>query len=192
MKGCAERIRRDRSVHAEAQASTALPGETSKRETAMTKTSFALFGLTALVFASPAFAVDVKRSVDVTATPDAAWKAIGDFCGIGNWHPAVAKCEISSKGGATFRTLTLKGGGEILEKQTARDESGRSYSYTIESSPLPVANYGATLSVAPHGAGSTVLWTAHFDAKGESDAKAGEIIGGIFDAGLGALKASFK
>jgi hypothetical protein len=157
----------------------------------MIKTTLA-FGITALVFMSPAFALDVKRSVDVSAAPDAAWKAIGDFCGIGNWHPAVAKCEISRKDGATFRTLTLKGGGEILEKETARDDSGRSYSYGIETSPLPVTNYGATLSVAPHAGGSTILWTAHFDAKGESDAKAGEVIGGIFDAGLGALKASLK
>jgi len=192
MKRRAQHTQQDRSVHAEAQAGTALPEETSKRETAMTKTSLALFGLTAFVFASPAFAVEVKRSVDVSVAPDAAWKAIGDFCGIGNWHPAVAKCEISRKGDATFRTLTLKGGGEILEKQTARDESGRSYSYTIETSPLPVANYGATLSVAPNGAGSTILWAAYFDAKGESDAKAGEVMSGIFDAGLGALKASFK
>jgi hypothetical protein len=158
----------------------------------MTKTSLALFGITALVLTSPAFALDVKRSVDVSAAPEAAWKAIGDFCGIGNWHPAVAKCEISRKDGATRRTLTLKGGGEILEKETARNDSGRSYSYTIETSPLPVANYEATLSVAPNSAGSTILWTAHFDAKGESDAKSGEIIGGIFDAGLGALKASLK
>jgi len=158
----------------------------------MIKTSLALIGLTAFVFASPALAVDVKKSVDVSAAPDAAWKAIGDFCGIGKWHPAVAKCEISNKGGAPLRTLTLKGGGEIMEKQTARDEKGRSYSYAIEKSPLPVANYGATLSVAPNGAGSTIVWAAHFDAKGETDAKAGEIIGGIFDAGLGALKASLK
>jgi hypothetical protein len=179
-------------MRAESQASMLLPEETPHRETAMTKTSPALFGLGALIFASPAFAVDVKRSVDVSATLDAAWKAIGDFCGIGNWHPAIAKCEISNRDGATFRMLTLKGGGEVFEKKTAWDDVGRSYSYTIEESPLPVANYGATVSVAPNGSGSTIVWTAHFDAKGATDAKAAEVIGGIFDAGLGALKTSLK
>jgi hypothetical protein len=158
----------------------------------MTKTSLTLFGLLALTFASPAFAVDVKRSVDVSAAPDATWKAIGDFCGIGNWHPAIAKCEISNRDGATFRTLMLKGGGEIIEKKTAWDDVGRSYSYSIEESPLPVANYGATISVAPDGPGSAIVWTAHFDAKGATDAKAAEVIGGIFDAGLGDLKTSLK
>jgi hypothetical protein len=158
----------------------------------MSKTSLSFIGLAALVLASPAFAVDVKKSAGVPASPDAAWKAIGDYCGIANWHPAIAKCEISKKDGATYRTLTLKGGGEVFEKQLGWDDAGRTYSYNIESSPLPVANYKATISVAPDGTGSTIVWTANFDAKGASDEKAAETIGGIFDAGLQSLKTSLK
>jgi hypothetical protein len=158
----------------------------------MIKISLPLIGLAACVLASPAFAVDVKKSVDVSASPKAAWKAVGDFCGIGKWHPAIAKCEISKKGGATYRKLTLKGGGEILEKELNRNNSKKSYSYSIESSPLPVANYKATISIEPAGSGSTIVWTAHFDAKGAPDDKAADTIGGIFDAGLGSLKSQLK
>ena len=143
-------------------------------------------------FAGPAFALDVKKAVDVPASPDAVWKTIGDFCGIANWHPAIGKCEISKKDGVTFRTLSLKGGGTILEKETNWNDKSKTYSYTIEESPLPVASYKATLSVEPKGTGSEVIWTSNFDAKGADDAKASSTIGGIFDAGLAGIASKAK
>jgi hypothetical protein len=142
----------------------------------------ALFGSAA--FGSTAMALDVKKSLDVAASPDAVWQVIGDFCGIGAWHPAVEKCELQQKDGKTFRLLSLKGGGQILEQQSARDDAGHSYGYTIVESPLPVANYASTLSVAANGGGSTITWVGTFDAKGAPDDKAKEVIGGIYDAGL--------
>lgn len=135
-------------------------------------------------------AVEVAKSIDVAAPPAAVWKAIGDFCGIGNWHPALQSCELSKKGDKTHRTLTLKGGGTILEEQLSFDDSDMGYSYAILESPLPVTEYTAKIGVKPSGSGSTVTWTASFKAKGADDAKAQEVIGGIFDAGLAALAKS--
>ena len=157
----------------------------------MKKSAF-LIAAASFCFAGSAFALDVKKMVDVPASPDAVWKTIGDYCGIANWHPAIEKCEISKKDGATYRTLSLKGGGTILEKQTAWDDKSKTYSYTIEESPLPVANYKATIAVAPKGSGSEVIWTSNFTAKGADDAKASSTIGGIFDAGLGGIAAKAK
>ncbi|HWJ18832.1 MAG TPA: SRPBCC family protein [Geobacterales bacterium] len=157
----------------------------------MIKSAF-LIATASFCFAGSAFALDVKKMVDVPAAPEAVWKTIGDYCGIANWHPAIEKCEISKKDGATFRTLSLKGGGTILEKQTAWDDKSRTYSYTIEESPLPVANYKATISVAPKGSGSAIIWTSNFNAKGADDAKASSTIGGIFDAGLASIAAKAK
>lgn len=148
-------------------------------------------GLFSLV-AVPAFAVDVTRSVEVAAAPDKAWAAIGAFCQIGSWHPAIEKCDLATKDGATLRTLHLKGGGTIVERQLARDDKTMSYSYSILESPLPVADYKSTLSVKPHGTGSTLVWTGDFKAKGAPDAKAAEVIGGIYDAGLSSLQAKLK
>ena len=52
-----------------------------------------------------------------TARPTQAWAAIGDFCGIAGWHPAIEKCELGEKGGKPIRTLSLKGGGTIVEER---------------------------------------------------------------------------
>jgi polyketide cyclase/dehydrase/lipid transport protein len=82
-----------------------------------------------------------------TATPEAAWKKIGDFCGIATWHPAVEKCVLSDDG--KMRTLSLKGGGTIVETLVSRDDNAHSYTYEIVSSPLPVSDYVSTIKVLP-------------------------------------------
>jgi hypothetical protein len=52
-----------------------------------------------------AFALDSSVTMTSSMSPDALWKKIGDFCGIGDWHPAVEKCVLSSDG--KQRTLSL-------------------------------------------------------------------------------------
>lgn len=136
------------------------------------------------VAATPALALDVTKSATIAAPPEKVWKTIGEFCGIGDWHPAVEKCALADKDGKKHRTLSLKGGGTILEEQTARDDAKMDYSYIILESPLPVSDYKSTIAVAKDGSGSKVTWTGSFKAKGAEDAKAQEVIGGIYDAGL--------
>jgi len=70
------------------------------------------------------------------------------------------------------------------------DAAARSYTYSIVSGPLPVANYTSTISVAADGAGSTVTWVGKYDAKGVSDADSMKTIDGVYDAGLKALTAN--
>jgi Polyketide cyclase / dehydrase and lipid transport len=144
------------------------------------------------MMAGPALALDAKVAKDSAAAPEAVWAVIGDFCNIQTWHPAVEKCEISNKDGATFRTLTLKGGGTLYEKQTAFDKAKMSYSYTIEEGVLPVAKYTSTLRVVPKDQGSTIEWSGNFDAKGASDADAVKTMTGAYDAGVSALVAKAK
>ena len=139
--------------------------------------------------AAQALALDAHVSKDTAGSAAVAWAAIGDFCGIAPWHPAVAKCEISTKDGATFRTLTLKDGAKLLEKQTAFDAAKMTYSYTIEDGPLPVANYKSTLKDVAKDKGSTIDWSGAFDAKGAPDADAVKTITGIYDGGIDALVA---
>ena len=86
----------------------------------------------------PGYALEVTRSADIAAPPAKVWQTIGDFCGIGNWHPAIEKCALSDKDGMKVRTLSLKGGGTIKEEQVSRDDKVMSYTYTILESPLPV------------------------------------------------------
>ena len=145
-----------------------------------------LFAAAVLLSASvPTLAVESNVTMTSKSSPADVWTRIGDFCGIGNWHPAVAKCTLSGEG--KLRKLDLKGGGVINEKQEARDDAAHSYSYTIVDSPLPVANYHSTLSVAADGAGSKLTWTGKYEAKGASDADAKKVIDGIYQSGLEAL-----
>ena len=146
----------------------------------------------ALSLAAPAIALEAAKQIEVKATPAVTWAAIGDFCGIGNWHPAVAKCALSEKDGAKIRTLSLNGGGTIIEKLTAVDEGKMSYSYEILESPLPVANYASTLHVEDAAGGALIVWTGSFDAKDAPDAKAIEVIEGIYHGGLTSLATKVK
>lgn len=140
-----------------------------------------------LAAATAAQAVESKASKSTSQSVDAVWQKIGDFCGIGQWHPAVAKCELSAD--KKDRTLTLKGGGTIVEHLVRWSDKTHSYTYRIKSSPLPVEGYESTIrvSAAKSGSGSVISWRGHYKAKGASDAEAKKTIDGIYDAGLGAL-----
>ncbi|MEA1831408.1 SRPBCC family protein [Methylobacterium durans] len=146
----------------------------------------ALAAVAALVVgtAAPALALDVQKTTTIAAPPAKVWQTIGDFCGIGTWHPAVETCTPSEKDGKAIRTLKLKGGGAIVEEQTSRDDKVMSYSYAILESPLPVSDYASTLAVAPEGSGSKVTWSGSFSAKGVPDSVAKDVIEGIYAGGL--------
>jgi hypothetical protein len=142
-------------------------------------------GAVLLLSGLTAQALESSAKTPSKLSADAVWSKIGDFCGISNWHPAVEKCELSADG--KTRTLSLKGGGTIVEALVKMDAAGHSYTYSIVSSPLPVANYTSTIGVAADGAGSMTTWVGKYDAKGASDAEAKKVIDGIYDSGLKAL-----
>jgi hypothetical protein len=130
-------------------------------------------------------AVESNYTATSTATPEAVWKKVGDFCGIATWHPAIEKCVLSDDG--KMRTLSLKGGGTIVETLVSRDENAHLYTYKIVSSPLPVSDYVSTIKVLPEGSGSLIVWTGNYKAKGASDADAKTTIDGIYKAGVDAI-----
>lgn len=143
--------------------------------------------LAAGLFASPAMALDAQYSKDVAVPAAQAWAAIGDFCDISAWHPAVEKCELSQKDGATLRTLSLKGGGSILEKLVEQNDETMTLTYVIVEGALPVTNYKSTLKVVQSGENARFDWSGTFDARGVSDANAAKTINGVYAAGVDSL-----
>jgi carbon monoxide dehydrogenase subunit G len=141
--------------------------------------------------AGSAWALDVTEKVEVKAAPDKVWAAIGDFCGIANWHPVIASCEMSEADGTKMRKLTTKDGGVLNEAQKSWDDQAMSYSYAIVDGPLPVANYVSTIKVTGNGDASTVEWSSTFDAKDAPDDTAKEVISGIYKAGLEGIAKKF-
>ncbi len=132
--------------------------------------------------------VDMKVGLNVSS--DAVWKLIGGFNALPDWHPAVEKSELAEEG--NMRSLSLVGGGTIVEKLIKIDDQERVYSYSIVDSQLPVANYVATISVKDDGDGnSTVEWSSEFEAEDATENEAMDTIAGIYQAGFDNLKKMF-
>jgi hypothetical protein len=147
--------------------------------------------LTVVCSATHVHAASLLEKAEFNAPADKVWAALGDFCGISNWHPAVAKCELSAEG--KVRTLTLAGdGGTIVEALTSWDPAAMSYGYTItEPGPLPVANYASTIKVIANGDKSMIEWSSTFDPKGASEADAMNAMSGVYKAGFEKLAKGF-
>ncbi len=137
-------------------------------------------------------AAQVIREATIDAAPANVWAEIGPFCSISAWHPAIAKCEEMKVDGATMRHLTTGNGGMFEERLLAHDDKAMSYSYSILKSLLPVSDYRSTISVAGEGSKSHVVWKSSFEPKGVSAEEAEKIVGGIYEAGLDALKGKVK
>ena len=164
----------------------------------MHRSTRTLLVIASLLAAGLAHAAKVSESVVVDAAPDAVWKIVGDFDGLPGWHPAVAKVDIvkgSNNTPGAVRDITTKDNAKLVETLLAYNAKGHSMKYRIDQSPLPVAGYVSQLKVAPAGKGSRITWSSTFSVPaaakkdGVTDAKAQEIVAGIYTGGFEGLKA---
>lgn len=146
----------------------------------------------------------VEKEIVIKAPPAKVWALVKDFGNLQKWHPLVASTKVESKKDengdpATYRTLTLKDGGTIVERLGSIDDADMKIKYYMDSGVLPVKDYYATISVkAGPGAGeSTVTWLARFYRKytlnppippGQDDESAEKAVNGVVDSGLPNLK----
>ena len=136
-----------------------------------------------------AAAPTLSRSVTVNADAATVWALIGPFCSLGDWHPVVGSCTIGDDGHRTI--ITADGSATFIERETTRDDAAHTYSYAIVSSPLPVADYVATISVTETAPGaSTITWSSHYTTPEGMDAVAAEALTGIYEAGFAGISAS--
>ncbi len=131
----------------------------------------------------------VSMSTKLSASADQVWQLIGGFNALPDWHPAVEKSELTEEG--QERTLSLAGGGTIVERLENMDDGSRTYTYAITDSPLPVANYRATITVTGEGDESTIEWSSEFDPMGAAEGEAADVIRGIYQAGFDNLQKMF-
>ena len=148
----------------------------------------------------------VEKEVVIKADPAKVWALVKDFGNMQKWHPAVASDKVEVKKDdngdqQTYRTLTLKGGGTILEKLRGADDKDMQLKYEIVSGVLPVADYNAKMTVkAGPGAGeSTVVWMGRFYRvyklnppipAGQDDESAVKAVTDVYESGLAGLKAA--
>jgi hypothetical protein len=145
----------------------------------------ATFTAITLLLGGAASGAEVKRKLEIDGEKAQIWAKVGGWCAIADWHPVIAKCEEKAEGGKKRRILTTKDGGVIKETQLTTTETG--YTYSIDESPLPVANYTASFAIVPDSDDKdeiNIVWSAKFDPKGATEAEAKKVIDGIFKAGL--------
>jgi hypothetical protein len=134
----------------------------------------------------------VSMETKLPVPADRIWQTIGGFNSLPDWHPGAAKSQVSGEGKGSTRTLTLPNGASLVERLENSNPANRSYSYSILSGPLPVADYLAELRVKDNGDGtSTVAWSSEFQPKGVAENDAVKVIQGIYQAGLDNLKKMF-
>ena len=140
--------------------------------------------------AVPGHTASLTRSINVKGSPAAVWAAIGPFCSISEWHPAIASCSEDGKSPPTRTLKTRAGSMTFVELQTSRNETAHSYSYTFTSAPIPVTNYNSKLSVVGNGhRGSTVKWSSVYLPNPGMDQAAVNALTGIYESGLRSIKA---
>lgn len=141
--------------------------------------------------AGTAEAAEVSREITVDSNAANVWSAIGPYCAIADWYPGIETCTEENINGALHRRLKTAGGDEFLEEQLDHNDQTMNYSYAIIEGPLPVSGYESTLSVTESGGKTTVVWSGSFEPNGVSEEEATEIVGGIYDTGLAAIKQRF-
>ena len=72
------------------------------------------------------------------------------------------------------------------------DNAGRSYSYRIVASPLPIENYLSAIKAVEADGGCDVEWTSTFDVVGAPAEEISSMIQGLYEAGMRELRERFS
>jgi Polyketide cyclase / dehydrase and lipid transport/Domain of unknown function (DUF4331) len=131
----------------------------------------------------------VADSIDLAASPDQVWAAIGNFDDL-MWHPLVASVRRTGAGVGQLRTIELIDGKEVIERLEAMDDSQRLYRYTNVSG-LPVMDYTGTFDLKPKGSGSSVGWRVQFLADNQPTIVVRTIVATLLKTGFEALRKRF-
>jgi hypothetical protein len=141
---------------------------------------------------------EAVASAVVPADAAAVWAVVRDFNGIPDWHPAIDASELETPGDSVgaVRHLTLgNDGGEVREVLAALDDTTRTLTYEILTSPFPVRLYRSTIRVSPvtTTGESFVHWSVVFDCDAADADRLVEFFGqGVFGGGLSGLAAHFS
>jgi len=131
----------------------------------------------------------------IDAPASRVWERIRDFNALPRWHPRIRDSRIEngepSDRVGCVRDFHLQNGDRIREVLLGLSDHDLFCTYAILESPMPIADYVATLRLTPVTDGDRTFaeWTAEFDCS-EADAEGltNGIGSNVFLAGLNALK----
>ncbi len=145
----------------------------------------------------------VSKEIVIEASPKEVWALLGQFGGMHQWHSGVKSTTLEQKTEpdgkvVNYRTLGLKNGGTLVEKQRETQESDMKIGVTLEQGDMPVSNYSDAISVkpSPDAEKSIVTWVGRFSNKanqmqapeGQDNVAAIAAITNWYETGLMSLK----
>ena len=134
---------------------------------------------------------EVHESGELGGSVDEVWKLVSDFGGL--IEAMGVPVELSGPEGiGQTRTITI-GPEPKVERLEELDHDARRLVYSIESGPLPVSNYLATMQLSAIDDGRTKIdWSSTFEpAAGFAEADAINVVEGIYKGGIAGLQGRF-
>ncbi|MEQ8380072.1 SRPBCC family protein [Parvibaculum sp.] len=117
--------------------------------------------------------VDIMRVMEFDASAERVWSVVGDYGDTSGefGRGFISGVDVQGAGVGALRTLHLlpeRGGGKVVERQTARDERGMYYAYELaDRGPMPVRDYYGTAQViAVSDDASRLVWTNRYMTDG--------------------------
>jgi hypothetical protein len=146
----------------------------------------------------------VTKEITIKAEPAQVWALVSDFGGMQRWHANVLETTLVHKLDAesgkemNYRTLKLKDGGSIVEKQRETQADEMKLGVILEQGDIAVSNYSDAITVKPGAVAgeSIVTWVGRFNNKanlmqapeGQDNAAAIAAVESWFGLGLEGLK----
>ena len=125
----------------------------------------------------------VSKTTRINASAAVVWAVVRDFNGVPKWIGPVVESTMVGEG------VTLDGGAEVQERLEALDDQGRTLSYSIVSSPLPIENFLSTIQVAAASDDECeVTWSSTFEVAPTDEAEMKALVEGVYTAGFEGLK----
>jgi mxaD protein len=107
---------------------------------------------------------EVTETARLKLNADAAWRRIGDFGVVGEWHPMLAKVESEGNAPGALRHVETTEGDKQIERLEDYDSSRHVYRYSMQVTALPIRDYSAEFRIDDDVAGESIVkWSAHFD-----------------------------
>jgi carbon monoxide dehydrogenase subunit G len=119
---------------------------------------------------------EARAEITIDRPADEVWAKLGNFGDL-TWMPGIETCELAGDDRILGRF-----GMRIVERQLARDDENRTYTYGIVEGDMKPEVHRATVTVMPAGSGSFVTWDV------ETDDDMVEVMQGAYTGALAALK----
>ena len=140
----------------------------------------------------------VYVSTVIGAPAASVWERVRDFNGLPNWLPSVRDSRIEDALPADrvgcVRSFHLQNGDHLRERLLGLSDFDLFQTYSILESPMPLADYVATLRLTPVTDGDRTFaeWSAEFEcAEADEEGLVQGIGQNVFQAGFDSLKRRF-